>query len=82
MTVMSRLANKGLMISEKQGSAFVYRPNTTRKGIMECTVPTILVSVLEETSLRTIDEFVESVAEMRPEQMEELIARVDECKKP
>ena len=82
MTVMSRLANKGLLIREKQGSAFVYRPNTTRKGFMESTVRTILVGLLEETSLPTIDQFVESVAEMRPEQMEKLIRRVDECKKP
>ena len=82
MTVMSRLANKGLLTREKQGIAFVYRPVATCERFMASQVRTILVGLLEETSLTTIDQFVASVAEMRPEQMEKLIRRVDECKKP
>ncbi len=35
MTVLARLAEKGLLVRERQGRFFVYRPKTDRKTFLE-----------------------------------------------
>jgi|GEM_PF-2796608 len=80
MTVMSRLAEKGVLIKEKEGNALIYRPSATLEQFMASTVRTILAGLLEEFSLPTIGQFIESVAQVSPEHMGELARLAEEQK--
>lgn len=80
MTVMSRLAEKGLLKRMKAGAAFVYRPVSSRKEFTESTVKKIMGELLRDFTSPAISQFVDSVQREDPEKMEEL-ARLIQAKR-
>ena len=72
MTVMSRLAEKGLLHQMRDGLAFSYQPAYSREEFTEGSVKKILSGLLQDFSTPVIHQFVKSVEAARPEKMEEL----------
>ncbi|MCI0412285.1 BlaI/MecI/CopY family transcriptional regulator [bacterium] len=72
MTVMSRLAEKGLLQRIREGSAFVYRPTSSRDEFTRSTVKKILGELLRDFASPAIAQFVDSVDNEDPEAMDEL----------
>jgi predicted transcriptional regulator len=80
MTVMSRLAEKGLLKKIKEGAAFVYRAASSREEFTQFTVKKIINELLADFAAPAISQFVESLGKEKPEKMEEL-AKLIEAKR-
>lgn len=81
MTVMSRLADKGLLQKIKQGNAYLYRPTSSREEFTQSTIKKVISELLEDFSAPVISQFVDSVDEENPERMEELARLIEEKRK-
>jgi predicted transcriptional regulator len=80
MTVMSRLAEKGLLKKIKEGPAFLYRATSSREAFTQATVKKIITGLLADFAAPAISQFVESLGDEKPEKMEEL-ARLVKAKR-
>ena len=72
MTVMSRLAEKGLLVKEKEGNAFRYGPAVSEKDFRQSTLKKILASLVGDFGTPVLSQFVDIVDRESPEKMEEL----------
>ena len=72
MTVMSRLAEKGLLHKEKDGNAFVYRAVLSEEEFKRKTRGKIIDALLGAFGTPVISQFVETVGREHPEKMAEL----------
>ncbi len=77
MTVMSRLAEKGLLRQIRSGMAFVYQPAYCKEEFMERSVRKVLRELVQDFSAPAIHQFVESVHETQPDKMAELAQLVE-----
>ncbi len=80
MTVMSRLAEKGLLKKIKEGAAYLYRATSSREEFTQSTVKKIINELLADFTAPAISQFVESLGNEKPEKMEEL-ARLIKAKR-
>jgi predicted transcriptional regulator len=80
MTVMSRLAEKGLLEKIKEGAAYMYRAASSREEFTRSTVKKIINELLADFTAPAISQFVESLGNEKPEKMEEL-ARLIKAKR-
>lgn len=78
MTVMSRLADKGLLVKIKVGAAFVYRATSSRQEFTQSTVKKVVNELLKDFTAPVISQFVESLGDEQPEKMEELARLIEE----
>ncbi len=81
MTVMSRLAKKGVLLKEKVGSAFVYVPVDSKESFTRSAAGRILRSLFRDFTLGTMAQLVESVEIVQPDAIHELERVVDERRK-
>jgi len=57
MTVMARLAEKGVLIREKEGHSYKYTPVLNKKKFLQNAVATIMDSLIGEFNPVTVKEF-------------------------
>lgn len=73
MTVMARLADKGLLVAEKRGKTYVYRPAHTRaeleRQVAGNVVHALIADFGEEIAL---SQFVKELSETHPDQLARL----------
>lgn len=81
MTVMSRLAEKGLLKKIKAGAAFLYQASASREDFTQSTVKKVITELLEDFAAPTISQFVETLGDEQPEKIEELARLVEEKRK-
>lgn len=81
MTVMSRLADKGLLRKRKDGAAFVYSPALTQEAFTKGVVGTLLGELLEDFTVPTLSQFVDSVGEQDPEVIDALAEEIERKRK-
>lgn len=81
MTVMSRLADKGLLEKIKEGAAFVYRATSSKEEFTKSTVKKVIGELLEDFTAPVINQFVEFLGDEQPETMEELARLIEEKRK-
>lgn len=79
MTTMSRLAEKGWLISEKQGRAFFYRAVHFREEAEAAAVGEVVRALLEDFGLIAIAQFVKGLDEIDPERLASLNALTQEA---
>ncbi len=72
MTVMSRLADKGVLRRQPMSSAYVYRPAQSRAEFQASMASRLLKEALDAGGERAIAAFVDLVAEHAPEQIAHL----------
>lgn len=80
MTVMSRLAEKGLLRREQQGRAFLYAPVQTREEFCSDTISTVMRGLLGGFGEPVLSNFVDTVGSEDEAKLDELI-RLIEAKK-
>lgn len=78
MTVMSRLADKGLLRKEKDGNAYIYHTTVSREGFKAKTRGKILDAMLKAFGTPVLSQFVETLGKEHPEKMDELARLVAE----
>ncbi|MCZ6776220.1 MAG: BlaI/MecI/CopY family transcriptional regulator [Ignavibacteria bacterium] len=81
MTVMSRLAEKGLLRKVKEGAAFVYRATSSREEFSRSTVRKVVNGLLGDFTEPAISQFVDSIGDSQPENMEELARLIEQKRK-
>ena len=59
MTVMSRLADKGLLEKRKDGAAYVYMPAASKEEFTRRTVGTVLSELLDDFTAPAMSQFVD-----------------------
>jgi predicted transcriptional regulator len=80
MTVMSRLAAKGLLVSRPVGRAYVYEAAAGREDFCAGVVRDFMSGVLADADRAVLAQFVESVTERDLEQLD-LLAQIIEEKR-
>lgn len=80
MTVMSRLAEKGLLNKTKSGQAYCYHAVVSKDAFMKTTLRQVINGLLDDFATPAISQFVESVGDENPQKMTEL-AKLIEAKK-
>ena len=78
MTVMSRLADKGLLDKRKDGAAYVYVPAASREEFTRRTVSTVLSELLDDFTAPAMSQFVELVGEQDDAVIEALAKAIEE----
>jgi len=72
MTVMSRLAEKGWLVSEKRGRAFFYRAVHSREDAEAAAVGEVVRALLADFGEVAIAQFVKELDEIDPTQLSHL----------
>lgn len=73
MTVMSRLAEKGLLVANKEGRAYRYRPALTAEELEEQAVGRVVQSLVNDFgSDIAVSQFVETLSAVDPDQLARL----------
>lgn len=80
MTVMSRLAEKGILERMKEGSAYQYKAVLDKESFINTSIKEVLGNLLNDFASPAINQFVELLDEEDPERIEEL-ARLIEKKR-
>ena len=81
MTVMSRLAEKGLLKKIKSGAAFLYHASVSREDFTQSTVKKVITELLGDFAAPTISQFVEALDDDEPDKIEELARLIEEKRK-
>lgn len=81
MTVMTRLARKGLLEKRREGAAFVYEAPLSADELLRSSVRDLLSGLLSEFARPTLSAFVDTVKDENPERIEELKKLVDEARR-
>ena len=72
MTVMSRLAEKGWLVAQREGRAFHYQPARTRREAEAEAVGTIVRALLHDFGDLAVTQFVKELDEVDPQQLSRL----------
>ena len=78
MTVMSRLADKGLLEKQKDGTAYVYMPAVSKEEFTRRSVGTVLSELLDDFTAPAMSQFVELVGEQDEAAIEALAKAIEE----
>jgi len=78
MTVMSRLADKGLLEKRKDGAAYVYVPAASKEEFTRRTVGTVLSELLDDFTAPAMSQFVEFMGEQDEAAIEALAKAIEE----
>jgi predicted transcriptional regulator len=78
MTVMSRLADKGLLEKWKDGAAYVYVPAASKEEFTRRTVGTVLSELLDDFTAPVMSQFVDFMGEQDEAVIEALAKAIEE----
>ncbi|OFW59299.1 MAG: hypothetical protein A2133_04895 [Actinobacteria bacterium RBG_16_64_13] len=78
MTVMSRLASKGLLVSRPQGRAYIYEAAADREAYCAGVVRDFMSEMLADADKAVLSQFVESVTEHDRTQLDMLAQIIEE----
>jgi len=78
MTVMGRLAQKGLLLKEKEGKSYYYTPKYKKDEFMDKVSREVFLGMLENQSSKTLASFVDVLTEKDPRIIEELSKLIEE----
>ncbi|MCL4473515.1 MAG: BlaI/MecI/CopY family transcriptional regulator [Actinobacteria bacterium] len=81
MTVMSRLAEKGLLMREQHGRAYLYAPTQTREEFCSETIGTVVQGLIGGFGEPVLSQFVDTVSAQDADQLDELVRLIEAKKK-
>ena len=82
MTIMTRLAEKELLLKEKQGPAFIYRPALTREQFNQKVTSKVITGLLDGFGKGVLAQLIEETGKASPEALEELEKLIAQRRKP
>ncbi len=71
MTVMGRLADKGLLQREQQGNSYIYRPALTKERYQERVVSEVLDALLNTHGAQTVSHLMKRLGQTDVEKLNE-----------
>ncbi|MBE0429930.1 MAG: BlaI/MecI/CopY family transcriptional regulator [Thermoleophilia bacterium] len=80
MTVMSRLAEKGLLERQRQGRAFLYVPTASREEFCSETVSVVVRGLLGGFGEPVLSQFVDTIGNQDAAKLDELVRLIEERK--
>lgn len=80
MTVMSRLAGKGLLRREHHGRAYLYAPVQSREEFCSDTINAVMKGLLGGFGEPVLSQFVDTVGALDASQLDELVRLIEEKK--
>lgn len=80
MTVMSRLAEKGLLERQQEGRAYMYIPTCSREQFCSETIGTVVQGLLGGFGEPVLSQFVDTVGAQDTAKLDELIKLIEEKK--
>ncbi len=81
MTVMSRLAEKGLLKREHRGRAYLYSPTQNREEFCSDAISTVMTGLLGGFGEPVLSHFVDTIGSEDRENLDELIRLIETKKK-
>jgi predicted transcriptional regulator len=81
MTVMTRLAQKGLLEKQRDGAAFVYQAPLSADELLRSSVRDVLAGLLTDFAQPTMSEFVETLKTDSAGRIDELKKLVDDARR-
>lgn len=77
MTVLNRLASRGVLTRHREGKAFVYRPAKSRAAFLAEMSRGVMAGLVRDLGGAAVAQFVDVLDEVAPEQLAQLAALVD-----
>jgi len=77
MTVMGRLAEKGLLKREQAGRAYLYVPTQTREEFCSETISTVMQGLIGGFGEPVLSQFVDTVGDQDAEKLDELLHLIE-----
>jgi predicted transcriptional regulator len=81
MTVMGRLAKKGLLDKRAVGNAYIYSPTVSREDFARSVIKSILSGLVDEFYEPVLSQFVNSLVAKDKDRLSKLAELIDEEKK-
>lgn len=81
MTVMSRLAEKGILERQQHGRAYLYVPSCSREEFCSDTISTVVQGLLGGFGEPVLSNFVETVGSQDAAKLDQLIQLIEEKKR-
>lgn len=81
MTVMGRLAQKGVLKRQQRGRAFLYQPTCSREEFCSNAVNTVVEGLLGGFGEPVLSQFVDSVSNHDAATLDQLVRLIEEKKK-
>lgn len=81
MTVMGRLADKGLLKRQQEGRAYVYMPSFSREEFCSNAVSTVMDGLLGGFGEPVLSHFVDTVSDHDTATLDQLLILIEEKKK-
>ncbi len=72
MTVMSRLADKDMLLREQVGNAYAYRPAVSRDAFAQQVVEEVLDALMGNFSDQTVSHFARKLGQVEQDRLSEL----------
>jgi predicted transcriptional regulator len=81
MTVMGRLAKKGLLDKKAVGNAYIYSPAVSREDFARSVIKSVLSGLVDEFYEPVLSQFVQSLEAKDKDKLSKLAELIDEEKK-
>ena len=78
MTVMSRLADKGVLERHKVRAAYVYKPAHTKQDFTRGVLGSVFSGLIRDFGKPAITQFLEIIEEQDPQRIEDLARLIEE----
>ena len=78
MTVMSRLACKGVLIREKKGKTFFYQPKECKEKFIQSLVHTTISKMVDTFGEDALLAFVDETKSLTTEHKQKLLSKIDD----
>ncbi len=78
MTVMSRLADKGVLERHKVRAAYVYKPARTKQDFTRAVLGSVFSGLIRDFGKPAITQFLEIIEEQDPQRIEDLARLIEE----
>lgn len=79
MTVMARLASKGILTREIKGQSYIYKPNLSRDKFIARAVHGIFSSAISSLGEGVLAHFIKEIKKINPAKRRELLKILDEA---
>ncbi len=77
MTVMSRLASKGVLIREKKGKTFFYQPKECKEKFIHSFVHNTISKMVDTFGEEALAAFVDETKSLSKEHKQKLLSKID-----
>lgn len=78
MTVMSRLAEKGLLDRRQEGRAYLYEPTQSRDEFCSETISNVMTGLIGGFGEPVLSHFVDTIDSIDPEKLDELMRLIED----